>query len=46
MKVQTGNLVWSREHESGGHFAAMEKPKEFAQDVEDFITTAWTKPKI
>ncbi|KAL1612968.1 hypothetical protein SLS60_001199 [Paraconiothyrium brasiliense] len=24
----SGNLIWSREHDSGGHFAAFEKPKE------------------
>ncbi|KAK5174282.1 uncharacterized protein LTR77_001362 [Saxophila tyrrhenica] len=43
---KSGNLVWHREHQSGGHFAAMEKPKEFVQDIEDFITTAWTKSKM
>ena len=38
---QTGNLVWYREHTEGGHFAAMEKPKLLAQDVEDFIKQVW-----
>jgi microsomal epoxide hydrolase len=37
----TGNMVWFRAHDAGGHFAAMEKPKEFLQDVEDFIEVAW-----
>ena len=33
----TGQLSWSRVHESGGHFAAMEKPVEFKKDMEDFV---------
>ena len=33
----TGNLVWHRSHESGGHFAAMEKPDLLVGDVEDFV---------
>lgn len=33
----TGNLVWSRRHTSGGHFAAMEKPDELLRDIEEFI---------
>jgi microsomal epoxide hydrolase len=37
----TGNMVWFRAHDAGGHFAALEKPKEFLQDVEDFIEVAW-----
>lgn len=37
----TGNLVWHRQHDAGGHFAAMEKPQEFTEDVEDFVRTAW-----
>ncbi|OBR10499.1 Epoxide hydrolase [Colletotrichum higginsianum IMI 349063] len=32
-----GQLVFYRQHESGGHFAAMERPKEFAVDMEDFM---------
>ncbi|KAB8349429.1 hypothetical protein FH972_023456 [Carpinus fangiana] len=34
-----GNLVWHKQHESGGHFAAMEKPKELLADIEDFVVT-------
>lgn len=37
----TGNLVWSRVHEQGGHFAAMEEPDAFLRDLEDFIAVAW-----
>lgn len=33
----TGNLVWSRRHTEGGHFAAMEKPDELLRDIEEFI---------
>jgi microsomal epoxide hydrolase len=44
--LQTGNLIWHREHTSGGHFAAMEKSKLFVKDMEDFIAAAWTKPKM
>lgn len=33
----TGNLIWSKEHNSGGHFAAFEKPQELWDDVEDFV---------
>jgi microsomal epoxide hydrolase len=41
LTAQTSNLVWHRRHSSGGHFAALEKPREFAQDIEDFVATAW-----
>lgn len=33
----TANLVWSRRHERGGHFAAMECPEELLADVEAFV---------
>lgn len=33
----TGNLVWHRSHESGGHFAAMERPDALLGDVEEFV---------
>lgn len=36
-----GNLVWSKRHSSGGHFAAMEKPKVLLEDVEEFVKVAW-----
>ena len=37
----TGDLVFFREHESGGHFAAMEKPQELLADIEEFIKYVW-----
>ena len=37
----TGNMVHSSRHDSGGHFAAMEKPKELWSDVEEFVKKAW-----
>lgn len=33
----TGRLTWYREHEKGGHFAALEQPVEMKQDLEDFL---------
>ncbi|KIW16677.1 hypothetical protein PV08_03865 [Exophiala spinifera] len=33
----TGNLVFFHEHDKGGHFAAMERPRELWADVEEFI---------
>lgn len=33
----TGNLVWHRAHENGGHFAAMELPAVFVEDLGDFV---------
>ncbi|WVR09250.1 hypothetical protein IAU60_006315 [Kwoniella sp. DSM 27419] len=35
------HLIWSREHKAGGHFAALEKPAELWQDIEDFVKEAW-----
>jgi microsomal epoxide hydrolase len=39
----TGNLVWTRIHETGGYFAALEKPEAYLKDVEDFIAQVWPK---
>jgi len=33
----TCNLVWHKEHTEGGHFAAMEMPKELFEDIESFV---------
>lgn len=33
----TANLVWSRRHVSGGHFAAMECPEVLLGDIEAFV---------
>lgn len=35
------DLVMYKEHKSGGHFAALEQPKELWQDVEEFVGLAW-----
>ncbi|WWC73311.1 uncharacterized protein I206_107278 [Kwoniella pini CBS 10737] len=35
------NLVWTREHKSGGHFAALEGPETLWEDVEDFVKQVW-----
>ncbi|KAH8658586.1 Alpha/Beta hydrolase protein [Ilyonectria robusta] len=32
-----GKLVFYRQHEKGGHFAALERPAEFQRDIEDFM---------
>lgn len=37
----TGNLVFSRQHESGGHFASLERPGVLLKDVEDFVAQVW-----
>ncbi|KAL9616566.1 MAG: hypothetical protein Q9160_008569 [Pyrenula sp. 1 TL-2023] len=36
-----GQLEFYREHTSGGHFAALEKPKELWQDVDEFVKKVW-----
>lgn len=33
----TGNLVFYRQHDKGGHFAAMEQPRKLWEDVEEFL---------
>ncbi|TKA36752.1 hypothetical protein B0A54_11622 [Friedmanniomyces endolithicus] len=43
--AKTGNLVWYRGQTEGGHFAAMEKPKLFVKDVEDFVKEVWPTVK-
>ncbi|KAF2638444.1 epoxide hydrolase-like protein [Massarina eburnea CBS 473.64] len=35
------NLVSYRQHEHGGHFAALEQPEELWDDVEEFVGKAW-----
>ncbi|KIW01463.1 uncharacterized protein PV09_07220 [Verruconis gallopava] len=41
--ARTGNLVWQREHAEGGHFAAMEKPAQFVEDMEEFVREVWPR---
>jgi microsomal epoxide hydrolase len=38
---KTGNMVFFRSHEKGGHFAALERPEVLWQDVEEFVKIAW-----
>ncbi|KAH9845072.1 Epoxide hydrolase N terminus [Teratosphaeria destructans] len=35
------NLVVFKQHTSGGHFAAMEKPVELLEDVEEWVKVVW-----
>ena len=35
------NVVFWQEHESGGHFAAYEKPQEFVDDLVRFFPSVW-----
>ncbi|KAM0753674.1 alpha/beta-hydrolase [Meredithblackwellia eburnea MCA 4105] len=37
----TGNLVFHRAHTSGGHFAALEEPALFLEDLEAFVGQVW-----
>ncbi|CAI7590030.1 unnamed protein product [Penicillium bialowiezense] len=38
---RTGNLVFYREHDDGGHFAALENPVDIAQDLRDLVKQEW-----
>lgn len=35
------NIVFWREHPSGGHFAAYEKPEELSEDMIEFFRSVW-----
>ena len=37
----TGDLVFFRAHEKGGHFAALEQSEVFLEDVEAFVEQVW-----
>ncbi|KAL2815501.1 Alpha/Beta hydrolase protein [Aspergillus granulosus] len=39
--AKTGNLVYFKEHTEGGHFAALERPKEIKEDLAEFISQVW-----
>lgn len=39
----TGNLVWHKSHEVGGHFAAFERPEVLLEDVEEFVEEVFGK---
>ena len=36
---RTGNLVWYRERDEAGHFAALECPEGLIEDLRDFVAT-------
>ncbi|KDQ17793.1 hypothetical protein BOTBODRAFT_64194 [Botryobasidium botryosum FD-172 SS1] len=40
-----GNLVFFRQHDKGGHFAALEVPEVLLKDVEGFVEQVWPKVK-
>lgn len=40
------NLVAFQQHQSGGHFAAMEKPEELLADVEEWVKKVWKSSKL
>ncbi|KAI9804726.1 MAG: hypothetical protein M1825_001094 [Sarcosagium campestre] len=39
----TGDLSFFRQHDTGGHFAALEKPEAFLKDIQEFIAESWSK---
>jgi len=39
----TGNLVYYKHHEKGGHFAAMEAPEALASDIVELVKIAWKR---
>ncbi|KAK5459550.1 hypothetical protein LTS15_003679 [Exophiala xenobiotica] len=40
----TGNLVFYRQHDKGGHFAALERPNDLWADVDDFVQSVKDVP--
>ncbi|KAF2234685.1 alpha/beta-hydrolase [Viridothelium virens] len=38
----TGDLVFFRQHQRGGHFAAIEHPEVLLKDFEDFLRQVWS----
>ena len=38
---KTADVVWSREHDFGGHFAAVEVPRVLLGDVEEWVRSVW-----
>jgi microsomal epoxide hydrolase len=37
----TGNMVWYKHHDKGGHFAALEVPEVLANDIVEFVKSTW-----
>ncbi|KAF2152817.1 epoxide hydrolase [Myriangium duriaei CBS 260.36] len=44
--AQAGNIVFWKEHATGGHFSSLERPEQFLQDMKDFVTTKAVKQSI
>ncbi|OJJ69918.1 hypothetical protein ASPBRDRAFT_678370 [Aspergillus brasiliensis CBS 101740] len=42
---RTGNLVFWQAHEKGGHFAALERPQDFLDDLTAFCELVWAGRK-
>ncbi|KAL4901390.1 hypothetical protein BDW74DRAFT_160379 [Aspergillus multicolor] len=38
---KTGNLVYFKQHSEGGHFAALELPETFKEDLVEFVAQVW-----
>ena len=38
---KTAKIAFFRAHESGGHFAALERPETLWADVEEWVKAAW-----
>lgn len=38
---KNANLITYKLHERGGHFAALEQPRELWEDVEEFVEKVW-----
>ncbi|RMZ67442.1 epoxide hydrolase [Pyrenophora seminiperda CCB06] len=41
VEKENSNLVFYKQHERGGHFAALERPNDLLDDVEAFVSKAW-----
>jgi len=41
----TGDLVFFRQHHSGGHFAAVERPEALLRDIEEFVAQVWPEAR-
>lgn len=39
----TGEVTFYRQHEHGGHFAAVEQPDVLLKDIEEFVAESWPK---
>ncbi|KAI5120954.1 hypothetical protein M0805_001659 [Coniferiporia weirii] len=43
MEIFAPGLVYFKEHSSGGHFPAMDSPKEYVEDLREFLGEHWVK---